>query len=474
MENKGTFFGRRAKKKTIDSYSEQTESMSFIFNNPYEKARYFTYSSAMILFCIQLFLNASVSFRACSKICAILSSYIKIRVPHFTTIRMWVLRLGYYCLDKPKEIRDDWVYIIDYTITTSKNKCLMILGISLAQLKEKQNFSPKLSDVEPLYISVIPKANWQATYNALNTVCKLTGIPDEIISDHGADIKKGTEEFCKDYPSVRYIYDITHLIACKIKTMLSGTPTWEKFVKKIKCCKQQTKQSVVSFLSPPSQRSKARFLNIAPIISWGKKILKYKQKGDFIGISKALAEKNENKHNTCTVNNYVSQSIELFDEKFGWLIDFKREINEYSQYVEVIKTIKKEITTKGVSSQTIKNIECELRKLQLAGRTIELQEKIIEGMKKYVSPDIKGGKKYLGCSDVIESLFGKYKNHCSENSMRGMTQSVLIMAAITSKLDNNEIKTAMEYCIYMKIQKWSKFTIGESDFSKRKIAFSET
>jgi hypothetical protein len=95
-----------------------------------------------------------------------LSSFIKIPIPHFTTIRQWILRFGYYRLQKPKPIREDWVYILDYTIAASKNKCLAILGVSLEHLR-KTSFSPKLSDIELLHLSVTPKATWEITYNAL-------------------------------------------------------------------------------------------------------------------------------------------------------------------------------------------------------------------------------------------------------------------------------------------------------------------
>ena len=449
-------------------------STQLIFSDFNKRPMKFTYPSAFILFCIQIFLTANISYRACSKICDILSSYIEIKVPHFTTIRTWVLRFGYYCLDKPKEIREDWIYILDYTIATSKNKCLMILGIPMECLKAKRNFSPCLYDMEPLCVTVTPKANWQVAYNALLETSKLTGVPLEIISDHGADIKKGIEVFCLKYPRVHYIYDVTHLIACKIKAMLSGRADWELFTKRVRSCKQQTKQSVASFLSPPSQRSKARFLNIALIINWSNKILKYKDKGDFSAISESIAEQIENKHDADNALKYINEGTEFFNEKFSWIENFKKNLSQYSQYVDVIKTIKTEITTCGVSSKTIGNLKIKFKKQHLSGGALKLEKTIMDSMKENFPKNINDNEIFLGCSDVIESLFGKYKNHCSENSMRGITQSVLIMAATTTKPDEIQIKTAMEYCTFENVQVWSRTTIGKSDFSKRKTAFIDT
>lgn len=438
-----------------------------------ERSKHFSYNTHYILFCVQLFITASVSYRACSKICGLLSPFIKMPVAHYTTIRQWVIRLGYYRLQKPKPFRDDWVYILDYTITTSKNKCLAILGVPLTYLC-KYGFSPKMSEVELLHLSVTPKATWEVTCNALTETSKWTGIPAEIISDHGADVKKGTEEFCKQNPTVNYIYDITHMIACVLKSTLLGQPQWDKFIKQLMRCKHQTKQSVLSFLSPPSQRAKARYLNIAQIINWSKKILYYKEKGNFMEIARAIAEKNTKKHNICLTDNNepaMNESIKLFNEKFNWINNFREKIYEYDQYINIMKRAKQEITTSGIHSKTIDKIKNQLKGLELTDSAIDLKDKIIDGIKSNIPKQLKKEEAYLGCSDIIESLIGKYKNYCPENSLIGITQSVLIMAAATSKLDTASLKKAMEYSIYSDIQKWSKKTIGESDFSKRKKVF---
>lgn len=448
--------------------------MTFINSNV--RSKHFSYNTPYILFCIQLFINASVSYRACSKICTVLSSFIKIPIPHFTTIRQWILRFGYYRLQKPKPIREDWVYILDYTIAASKNKCLAILGVSLEHLR-KTSFSPKLSDIELLHLSVTPKATWEITYNALLETSRQTGIPAEIISDHGADVKKGTEEFCKQNPSTHYVYDVTHMIACILKSMLLSQPEWEKFIKRLMHCKHQTKQSVLSFLSPPSQRAKARYLNISQIVNWSMKLLNYKEKGNFIDISKAIAEKNEKSLNIYLTDNCMppmKESLKLFNAKFKWLNNFQVNIHEYGQYIDIIKKVKQEIATFGIHSKTISNIKKQLNGLSLSESAKELKDKIIEGIKTNIPKQLNEKQACLGCSDIIESLFGKYKNYCSENSLKGITQSVLIMAAATSKLDADSVKEAMEYGIYNDIQKWSKFTVGESDFSKRKKAFNRT
>jgi hypothetical protein len=54
-------------------------------------------------------------------------------VPHFTTVRFWLLRLGYHKLHRPKEQASDWVWIIDHSNQIGQEKCFVILGVRISQ-----------------------------------------------------------------------------------------------------------------------------------------------------------------------------------------------------------------------------------------------------------------------------------------------------------------------------------------------------
>src|SRR5262249_25609608 len=54
--------------------------------------------------------------------------------PSWYTGRLWLLRVGYYKLTRPKEQAPDWVWIIDHTVQMGVQKCLVILGIRLSVL----------------------------------------------------------------------------------------------------------------------------------------------------------------------------------------------------------------------------------------------------------------------------------------------------------------------------------------------------
>src|SRR5262249_12625944 len=80
-------------------------------------------------------------------------------VPHFTTVRLWLLRLGHYHLIRPKEPGNDWAWIIDHSNQIGQERCLLILGVRASRLPlPGQDFPLRLTqreaiELEPVLVS---------------------------------------------------------------------------------------------------------------------------------------------------------------------------------------------------------------------------------------------------------------------------------------------------------------------------------
>ena len=80
------------------------------------------------------------------------------KIPSYSVIRQWLAKIGLYELERPKEKRDDWIWIVDFTIELGTEKCLVILGVSVEFIQEKiQKSNGCLShkDVEVLAIEIM-------------------------------------------------------------------------------------------------------------------------------------------------------------------------------------------------------------------------------------------------------------------------------------------------------------------------------
>ena len=101
----------------------------------------------------------------------------------------------------------------------------------------------------------------------------------------------------------------------------------------------------------------------------------------------------------------------------------------------------------------------------------QLKREIIEYLNEE-SADIDDQKPWLGCSDIIESIFGKYKNFSAKTPMKEVGRAVLTMQVFTSEITLEEVKMAMENVSTQDVNNWLGLNIGDTLFAKRKRAYN--
>ena len=52
----------------------------------------------------------------------------------------------------------------------------------------------------------VKSSNGNTVYQQLEERAKITGVPREIVADHGPDIKTGVEKFCNHHKKTVYVY----------------------------------------------------------------------------------------------------------------------------------------------------------------------------------------------------------------------------------------------------------------------------
>ena len=214
-----------------------------------------------------LVLSDAVSLRGASRATETMKSSLRLplAVPVWHTGRLWLMRLGYYKLTRPKEQADDWAWIADHTVQIGAEKCLVILGIRLRSLPSVgQCLSHR--DVEPIVLLPVDKSNRDVVYRQLEATVGKTGTPRLIVGDHGSDLKAGVERFCQEHPETCFIYDIKHKTAAVLKRELACDEAWLEFTRLAAQTKSRVQQTSLASLAPPNQRTKARYMNVDVLV----------------------------------------------------------------------------------------------------------------------------------------------------------------------------------------------------------------
>ena len=399
----------------------------------------------MLLF-ITLVLSAATSFRCASRVFDIVISTfgLSLCAPSWSSGRLWLLRIGHYKLTRPKVKTDDWVWIIDHTVQSGTEKCLLILGLRLSQLPSR---SLMYQDMEPIALVPMKKSNGDIVWECLEETVKKTGSPREIIADYGSDVKSGIEKFCRHHPETCYIYDIKHKTAALLKQELDKSEDWIEFRKLASKTQKQVRQTELGFATPPNQRSKARYMNIDILVDWGQRVL------SFIDSQESNSESDETQ--------------EKIDEKLGWLKNYRNHIAEWKEILDVVGITENFIRNKGISRAGYR----ELKYIFLSEDYTVSSKKIRSKLLRFYAQEAfkaKSDERLLGSSEIIESTFGKLKCLEQDQSKSGFTGLVLSLGAIVSSTTQDVIRAAMETTPTKKILKWCKDNLGETLQSKRR------
>jgi hypothetical protein len=357
------------------------------------------------------------------------------KTPSHSTISLWTKKVGYYQLEnkKPSIKSTDWIIILDESVEFGHDKLLVIYGIR----NKWVNFSKALNyqDLTPLVIISGDKWTGELIKEQLRKVEKEYGKVLYAVADGGNAIKKALR--LMDIP---HIYDLTHKLAWFLKEIYKPEDIFQSYITKMAKMRGTLSLTNISHILPPNQRFHSRFMNLDVISDWGLKVLNY-------------LDKNE------------KQKREY--QELIWVKNYKDIIWELSAVNKALFKIKTLLKTNSLSKINIKKSKAILKEIAIYSPRVEKLKENISTYLDQLKELVPKQKKVICTSDIIESAFGKYKNYISNNSMVGITNLSLTMAAFTCNLEIEQIKTSFEEVKNKDVYKWSEKNIGVSNIQRR-------
>ena len=421
--------------RELQKYKEPTSGAQAAPQKPTKKKpKRYWFQLSFIKAILQGKLSTSVSFRAISQLFAIfaLCLNLKVRTPSHTTVMNWVHKIGLYQLSRKKKKADDWVILLDHSKQLGRGKLFVVLGIRESEIDFTRPL--RFQDLEPLLLVAKEKWNGEVVRDCLLEVKAKVGNIIYAVGDYGSDIKKGLELL-----EIKHVHDLSHRIALILQKIYEKNEIFQEFMRELAQMTKKLAQTEFAFVIPPKRRNKSRFQNIGIIITWAIKVLK-RLKGRKI-------EKGAR-------------------EKIRWVKKYQQLIEELSAINSVTREIEKILKSNGLSKKTVRKCNRILKNLTTEKGKIVARE-IAEYLKESISL-LPENDATLCSSDIIESSFGKYKNYLSNNSMAGITNLVLCIAAFTCSLEKCEIKEALETTTVADVKRWTKNHVGKTLLQKRR------
>ncbi len=415
--------------------------------------RHHHYGVQHVLVVVSLVLSAATSLRGAGRALAVMQECAGVVPwsPSWSSTRLWLLRLGYYKLTRAKEGGSDWVWIVDHVVQTGQEKCLVIVGIRLSALPAVGKYLTH-AEVEPIVISPVTQSNGEIVYQQLEEARKHTGVPREILSDQGSDLYKGIRQFCQAHPETSFIYDVKHKVAAVLKRELGADPTWQAFSRLAGQTTQGVQQTALAALAPPRQRRKARYMNVAELVGWGVRMLQY--------LDEAGSQRQE------WDRPRVEQAV-------GWVRQYRLAVEQWRQLVEVGTSVEQWVKTHGLSPSSAQQLPQQLAGIGTLPRTQQLGAELVA----FVTAEAakaKDGERLVGSSEVIESIFGKWKRLEGEQARSGLTGLVLLLGALVSHTSAAVIRQALESVPTKTVLTWCREKLGKTVQATRRTLFAPT
>ena len=388
--------------------------------------------------------------------------WLRRKIPSHTAIRDWILQVGYYKLSTIQK-SNDWIGMIDLSIQIGAKKCLLILGVQASTLLKGKALT--FEDVHVLHPELLEKTSGPIIYEVIKKSEEKVGRYGQFCHDQGSDIVSATRMYTENaHVTEGRKISVTNDIAHKIANLLAVEAEelgWTEFASKAAQVKQKLQLTKWAALCPPSQRSKARYMNLDEMTDWANRIL-------------ARLQKMENEHQQKIkwspdgVKKSETDLKELL-EQFGWVRSGEFMIKEISEMLLIGRIVRQKVRTEHLHSKTVEELEQALQDLDVGDRADQFAGSILD----FVTDQTKDVEQMaLGSTEIIESTFGKLKQLMDEDTKDGFTPFVLSLAACVGKLDLATVQAALRTCNKKQVKAWAEINIGETIYSQRRRLFN--
>lgn len=317
-------------------------------------------------------------------------------VPSYNTIDYWTRKCG---LDElkhtPEALKDiDYAVIIDECMMIGSEKLLPVFAVPA----EHHGRPLQLDDIRVIGFNVQPGWIAQTVHETLESnILTMGKKPKYVITDNDYKMRKAVA--LSDYTWHR---DISHTLAMFMERVYKHDTEFVAFNKRIATCKKQYCMKEVAYLQSPSQRTKARFMNLSDNVNWANTML------------------------------YMFNRLNPYErEIFSFIPMYASLIEELKETVSYIHSIEKEMKHNGLSKKTIATCKRQVSVTFMRGndRMRKVGQQIID----YLAQEerlLKNEEVVHNSSDVIESAFGIVKFIQSPNRLNGVTTLILHLPVI--------------------------------------------
>jgi hypothetical protein len=191
-------------------------------------------------------------------------------------------------------------------------------------------------------------------------------------------------------------------------------------------------------------------MNVGELVAWGGRIVRY------------LEEEGSPRQG------WDRQRVE---QAVGWVRQYRQELEQWRQGVEVGTITEEFVKTHGVSASGAQQLQ---HRPAATGTLPRTQQPCAEFVQFVTEEGAKAkvGERLVGSSEVLESSFGKWKRLEGEQARRGLTGLVLALGALVAPTPAEVIRQALTTVPTKTVLTWCREKLGKTVHATRRALFA--
>lgn len=343
--------------------------------------------------------------------------------------------------------------MMDMTMNIGTKKALVVLRVHLETLSLKGS-AIQLENCECIGLRILEESNGETISDHLTDIFKQAGHPVAVLKDQGADLARGVKLW-KDtqLPSgatMEVIDDIGHVLANGLKAQFQKTQVFQRFLMLVTQGAHRLRQTPWAHLMPPKIRTKGRFQSIGKLAQWGSQLL-------------ALLSNN-------TGENSAWRAIR---KALPGLSRYRKFIQRFATTTQISHDILKELKQYGLNQTTYE--KCKAQAESLSEQSI-FKKRLLHWLDRHQSLHARLTSQHslLVSTDILESLFGKFKRIIERSPTADINRMALIIPALCgSSVNEHSIKKLFSTTRHQEIDVWEQNNIAYTLRKKRQAFFGK-
>jgi hypothetical protein len=385
------------------------------------------------------------------------------KLPDWTTVRTWMLRVGVAAIERPIEQADDWIWMADHSNQIGPEKALAIIGLRAAKLPPPGQALTH-DDVRVLELS--PGTSWkredmQEVYEQLAQRC---GTPLGIVIDGAVELREGAE--MAEMPQNKgqntiVLGDFKHYAANVLKKIVGQDERFSQFSTQLGRTRSAIQQTELAHFTPPGPKPKARFMNLQPTLRWAKMV------------SWQLSHpRSEGRRNI---------TAKRMNEKLGWLREYRDDIHRWHACQQVVSASSTFINEQGLFPGAARQLRDHLRTLRNGddnggAKETKAGRQVTASLLRFVrrsESKLAAGQRLPMSTEILESSFGLFKQLERQHSKGGFTSLLAAYGCLLHASTPESIRCDFAQVSVKGMRDWVSAKLGKTLASKRQTAYRE-